>query len=87
MSPTLLADGSVVEEESRWDAGSGVDECARRLVRPDGSVLAGTARLRYYSAPEWRTLAAEAGQLELNVMEPVIAYNLFTSLAKSRNWG
>jgi aspartate ammonia-lyase len=27
------------------------------------------------------TLAAEAGQLELNVMEPVIAYNLFTSLA------
>ncbi len=26
------------------------------------------------------TLAAEAGQLELNVMEPVIAYSLFTSL-------
>ena len=26
------------------------------------------------------TLAAEAGQLELNVMEPVIAYNLFRSL-------
>ena len=26
------------------------------------------------------TLAAEAGQLELNVMEPVIAYNLFNSL-------
>lgn len=26
------------------------------------------------------TLAAEAGQLELNVMEPVIAYNLITSL-------
>src|SRR5512136_397646 len=26
------------------------------------------------------TMAAEAGQLELNVMEPVIAYNLFTSL-------
>jgi aspartate ammonia-lyase len=26
------------------------------------------------------TLAAEAGQLELNVMEPVIAYNLFTFL-------
>jgi len=25
------------------------------------------------------TLAAEAGQLELNVMEPIIAYNLFTS--------
>jgi len=26
------------------------------------------------------TLAAEAGQLELNVMEPIIAYDLFTSL-------
>jgi aspartate ammonia-lyase len=26
------------------------------------------------------TLAAEAGQLELNAMEPVIAYNLFTSI-------
>ncbi len=26
------------------------------------------------------TIAAEAGQLELNAMEPVIAYNLFTSL-------
>ncbi len=26
------------------------------------------------------SMAAEAGQLELNVMEPVIAYNLFTSL-------
>ena len=26
------------------------------------------------------TMAAEAGQLELNVMEPVIAYNLFTSI-------
>jgi len=26
------------------------------------------------------TMAAEAGQLELNVMEPIIAYNLFSSL-------
>ena len=26
------------------------------------------------------TLAAEAGQLELNVMEPIIAYNLFQSI-------
>ena len=26
------------------------------------------------------TMAAEAGQLELNVLEPVIAYNLFTSI-------
>ncbi len=32
------------------------------------------------------TLAAEAGQLELNVMEPVIAYNLFTSLDMRLFW-
>jgi aspartate ammonia-lyase len=27
----------------------------------------------------WRTLAAEAGQLQLNVMEPVIAYCILES--------
>ena len=31
------------------------------------------------------TLAAEAGQLELNVMEPVIAYSLFQSISMLRN--
>ena len=31
------------------------------------------------------TLAAEAGQLELNVMEPIIAYSLFQSIAMLRN--
>jgi SAM-dependent methyltransferase len=56
-----LPDGSRVEEESRFDATRGVDECRRRLTRPDGTVLAGTARLRYYSPAEWRQLAERAG--------------------------
>src|SRR5574341_174840 len=60
-SRRVLSDGSVVDEESRWDAAAGVDRCARRLVRPDGTVLAGTAELRYYSAPQWSPLAEAAG--------------------------
>jgi ubiquinone/menaquinone biosynthesis C-methylase UbiE len=60
-SRRVLADGGVVEEESRWDAATGIDRCARRLVRPDGTVLAGTAELRYYTAPEWGPLAVAAG--------------------------
>jgi SAM-dependent methyltransferase len=60
-SQRILADGGVVEEESRWDPEAGVDRCARRLVRPDGTVLAGMAELRYYSPPEWGPLATAAG--------------------------
>jgi SAM-dependent methyltransferase len=56
-----LADGSVVEEECEFDAGRGVDRCARRLVRPGGDVLAGTAELRYYMPTEWGRLAERAG--------------------------
>jgi SAM-dependent methyltransferase len=56
-----LADGSVVEEISEFDAARGVDRCARRLVRPGGAVLAGTAELRYYSPAEWDRLAPLAG--------------------------
>ncbi len=56
-----LPDGSRVEERSSWDAARGVDRCARRLVRPDGTVLAGTAELRYYSPTEWNALAARTG--------------------------
>ncbi|MGB8931082.1 MAG: class I SAM-dependent methyltransferase [Anaeromyxobacteraceae bacterium] len=63
-SRRVLADGSVVEEESRWDPAAGVDRCARRLVRPDGAALAGTAELRYYSPAEWGPLA-QAGGLRL----------------------
>jgi SAM-dependent methyltransferase len=56
-----LADGSLVEEESAYDAATGVDRSARRLVRADGSMLAGTAELRYYNPAEWRRLAEAAG--------------------------
>lgn len=66
-SRRTLAGGAIVEEESRWDGAAGVDRCARRLVRPDGTVLAGTAELRYYAAPEWAALAASAGLRLLRV--------------------
>jgi SAM-dependent methyltransferase len=56
-----LADGSRVEERSRWDASRGVDVSHRRIVRPDGSVLAATAELRYYFPSEWTSLAARSG--------------------------
>jgi SAM-dependent methyltransferase len=57
----VLRDGSVVEERSAFDVPRGVDRCTRRLVRPGGAVLAGTAELRYYMPLEWRRLAARAG--------------------------
>ncbi len=56
-----LPDGSVVEEESHYDAVRGVDRCARRLVRAGGDALAGTAELRYYMPTEWGPLAGRAG--------------------------
>jgi SAM-dependent methyltransferase len=56
-----LPDGGTVEEHSVFDAATGVDRCARRLARADGSVLEGTARLRYYSPSEWEPLARRAG--------------------------
>ena len=57
----VLPGGARVEETSRFDPGTGVDSCARRLTRPDGTVLAGTAHLRYYSPAEWSALAPRAG--------------------------
>jgi SAM-dependent methyltransferase len=56
-----LPDGRRVEEVSRFDPATGVDRCARRLVEPDGSLLEGTAQLRYYSPSEWEPLARRAG--------------------------
>jgi SAM-dependent methyltransferase len=56
-----LADGSAVEEEARFDPASGVERAHRRLLRPDGTVLAGTASLRYYRPDEWVPLARRAG--------------------------
>lgn len=57
----VLPDGTLVLEESAFDAAAGVDRCARRLVRPSGAVLAATAELRYYLPSEWRTSAPRAG--------------------------
>jgi SAM-dependent methyltransferase len=62
-----LPDGSVVEEESRFDPVRGVDRCARRLVRPCGDALEATAELRYYRPSEWRMLARAAGLRLLGV--------------------
>ncbi len=56
-----LPDGRRVEEASVFDPATGVDRCARRLVQPDGSLLEGTARLRYYSPSEWEPLARRTG--------------------------
>jgi SAM-dependent methyltransferase len=56
-----LPDGGVVDEISEYDAATGVDRCRRRLVRPSGAVLAGTAELRYYKPSEWGPLSALAG--------------------------
>lgn len=56
-----LADGSRVEEESRWDPARGVDVSSRRIIRPGGAVLAATAELRYYKPSEWTRLAERAG--------------------------
>ncbi len=56
-----LADGSVVEEQARFDPATGVERAHRRLLRPDGTVLAGTAVLRYYRPEEWGPLSRQAG--------------------------
>jgi SAM-dependent methyltransferase len=62
-----LPDGSLVVEESAYDAEAGVDRCARRVVTRDGAVLAGTAELRYYIPSEWSRLAESAGLLLLEL--------------------
>jgi len=56
-----LPDGGSVEEVSDWDAAAGVDRCRRRLTRPGGRTLEGTAELRYYSPSEWERLAHRVG--------------------------
>jgi SAM-dependent methyltransferase len=62
-----LADGGVVEEGAYFDAASGVERAHRRLTRPDGSLLEGTAELRYYRPVEWEQLARRAGLRLLGV--------------------
>jgi len=55
-----LPGGGEVEEESRYDPGTGV-ELLQRTMRRQGRVLAGEVRLRYYRPSEWKALAAAAG--------------------------
>jgi SAM-dependent methyltransferase len=64
-----LPDGTVVEETSEFDARTGVDRCARRLVRPSGATLAATAELRYYTVSEWGPLSRSAGLRIAEVIE------------------
>jgi hypothetical protein len=64
-----LADGTVVEETSRFDAATGVDRAARRMVRPSGAALAATAELRYYNRSEWGPLSKRAGLRLTDVIE------------------
>ncbi len=56
--------GGRVEETSTYDPGTGRDTCTRRVIRKDGTVLAGMAQLRYYNPVEWKELSARCG-LEL----------------------
>jgi SAM-dependent methyltransferase len=62
-----LAGGGRVEEVSRFDPATGVDVCQRRLTGRNGTMLAGTARLRYYTPEEWEDLAPRAGLRLLRV--------------------
>lgn len=56
-----LPAGGRVEETSRYDPATGRDSCTRRVIRADGTVLAGAAHLRYYTEEEWRGLAGRVG--------------------------
>jgi SAM-dependent methyltransferase len=56
--------GGKVEEHSSFDPFTGRDTCTRRVIRADGTVLAGVAHLRYYTPEEWQELSTRCG-LEL----------------------
>ncbi len=56
-----MPSGGRVEESSVYDPATGRDSCTRRVIRADGSVLAGVAHLRYYTPEEWEGLAGRCG--------------------------
>ncbi len=56
-----LPRGGRVEEESLYEPATGRDTCTRRVIRPDGTMLAGVAQLRYYTPEEWQGLAGRCG--------------------------
>lgn len=56
-----LPDGSLVEEESAFDARTGLERGHRRLHLADGRVLSGTYTIRYYPLPELEELLWRSG--------------------------
>ncbi|OJH41766.1 class I SAM-dependent methyltransferase [Cystobacter ferrugineus] len=56
-----LPDGSLLEEQSRFDAVRGRDEATRRLTLPDGRVLSGRYAIRYYRLEELTQLLESTG--------------------------
>lgn len=56
-----LPDGSVLEEESHFDASTGRDTGRRSLRLPEGRVLSGTYAIRYYPLAELRQLLEATG--------------------------
>ncbi|MCJ8167623.1 aspartate ammonia-lyase [Pontibacter sp. E15-1] len=75
---------------------AGINEINLPRMQPGSSIMPGKVnpvipevvnQTAYYviGADMTITMAAEAGQLQLNVMEPVIAYSLFTSLTYLSN--
>jgi len=58
---TQLPDGSLLTEESRFDASSGRDRGGRCMTLPDGRVLSAGYAIRYYRLPEFERLLEAAG--------------------------
>jgi SAM-dependent methyltransferase len=56
-----LPDGALLEESSLFDPETGIDEGKRTLRLPDGRVLSGTYRIRYYPLPRLQALFDAAG--------------------------
>jgi SAM-dependent methyltransferase len=56
-----LPDGSLLEEQSRFDPRTGVDQGQRRLTFPNGRVLSGTYTIRYYPLAELTQLLEATG--------------------------
>lgn len=58
-----LPDGSLLEEESRFDPDTGMDHGRRRLTLPTGRVLSGVYTIRYYPLADLRQLLEATGLL------------------------
>ncbi|MFP2960347.1 class I SAM-dependent methyltransferase [Myxococcus sp. 1LA] len=56
-----LPDGSVLEEESHFDASTGRDEGQRTLTFPEGRCLRASYSLRYYPLADWVRLLESTG--------------------------